>query len=141
MSREYAERRIKDALRQANGNVTRARQQIIAWTYEDAKLLHELVKPHINGIVAYQLERMIAAEDEGEQGAQEQAVVKKVVAAGGSAKPNEFGIELLKAVASSNPTMFGQEIYTNTPKRGKASKQHMDALRQLASKSSPDTSE
>lgn len=125
MSREYAERRIKEALRQSNGNATRARQQIIAWTYEDAKLLYELVKPHLNGIVAYQLERVLAGRDE-ETAA---APAKKTAVSG---KPNEFGIEILKAVASSNPTMFGQEVYASPPKRGKASKRHMDALKSIA---------
>ncbi len=129
MSMEYAERRIKEALRQAGGNVTRARQQIIAWTYEDAKLLHALAKPHLNGIVAYHVERVVSGRSEA---ANAPAPDTPQIA-----EEEEFGIEILKAVASTNAAIFGQEGHGGQAKRGRASKQHIDAIRQMASKSKP----
>ena len=63
MSREYAEKRIKDALKQARGNATKARQQIIAWTNEDPKLLQALAQPHLTGIVAHAINRVIYKQE------------------------------------------------------------------------------
>lgn len=128
MSSEYAERRIKEALKQANGNVTRARQQVIAWTYEDAKLLHALTAPHLTGIVAYNIERILSGRSDTEK---EKPRAKKppVIV------DNEFGIEILKAVAASGAVRFGQENNAARGKRGQASRQHIDALRQMADRS------
>ena len=59
MSLEYAERRIIKALEAAKGNPTRARQQIIAWSHDDPKLLLALARPHLTGIVAHAVNRVI----------------------------------------------------------------------------------
>lgn len=128
MSREYAERRIKEAIKKANGNAMRARQQIIAWTMEDTKLLDALTRPHLNGIVAYNVERVMS----GRSNAKEEPVPEKPLAG-----EDEFGIEILKAVAASDAAIFGREN-SGAPmaKRGRASKQHIDAIRQMASKKS-----
>ncbi len=129
MSRDYAERRIKEAIRLSKGNMIRARQQVIAWTYEDAKLLHELTKPHLTGIVAYNIERVLSGRSaKVEKPASPQ---KPVV------RDEEFGVEILKAVAASNAAVFGQEGNAAPAKRGKASRQHIDAIHQIASKSKP----
>ena len=63
MSREYAENRIADALSQSNGNPTRARQKVIAWAFEDPKLLQALTQPHMTGIVAHAVNRVIHKQD------------------------------------------------------------------------------
>lgn len=126
MSKEYAERRIKDALRLANGNAARARQQVIAWTFEDAKLLHALTAPHLTGIVAYNIERILS----GRAGDSEAPPPKKPQVTA----QDEFGIEILKAVAASSAVRFGQESYAARGKRGKASKQHIDAIREMAAR-------
>ena len=60
MNREYAEKRIRDALKASGGNVTAARQQVIAWAFDDTKLLHELVAPHITGIAAHAVNNVAA---------------------------------------------------------------------------------
>jgi hypothetical protein len=128
MSSEYAERRIKEALKQANGNATRARQQVIAWTYEDAKLLHALTAPHLTGIVAYNIERILSGRSDTKR---DQPMPKKPKVE----IDNDFGIEILKAVAASDAVRFGEESYAARAKRGKASRQHIDAIRQMASRS------
>lgn len=130
MSREYAEQRIKEALKKAGGNAVKARQQVIAWTYEDAKLLHALTKAHLTGIVAYNIERILAgrgaAEDHPVPDSPKKSQSQK-------AKDEEnFGMELLKAVAGNSGATFGLESYSGgARKRPKVSKGHIDAIRAM----------
>lgn len=127
MSREYVENRIKQALQKANGNALKARQQIIAWCYEDAKLLQILTKAHLNGIVAYNIERILA----GRGAAKSESPAPKPIVA-----ENAFGKEILRAVAGDNGAMFGLEGQAGgLARRGKASQQHVDALRMMAARS------
>lgn len=132
MSLEYAERRIKEALKLAKGNATRARQQVIAWTYEDAKLLHALTQNHLTGIVAYHIDRVQTG-----RGAKLKDIPAKPKKAAKS-KGDEFGMEILKAVVNSGE-VFGLESNAAPRKRGQASQQHIDALRQMASKNKTTT--
>ncbi|GJL84459.1 MAG: hypothetical protein DHS20C02_02340 [Micavibrio sp.] len=129
MSREYAERRIKEAIKKTNGNAARAKQQVIAWTIEDTKLLDALTRPHLTGIVAYNIERIMS----GRSAAKEEAPVADKP----PTQEDEFGIEILKAVAASDAAVFGQEGNAPPMKRGRASKQHIDAIRQMTGKSKP----
>ena len=126
--RQYAERRIRDALDKASGNVARARQQIIAWTYEDAKLLHALTKPHLSGIVSYNIERIVS----GRSAAPENPAQPKEEAAPAKAKEENFGLEILKAVAGNNGSTFGLETYS-APRANKptVSKNHIDAIKAM----------
>jgi hypothetical protein len=132
MSLEYAEMRIKEALKLTKGNQMKAQQQIIAWIYEDAKLLHALAKPHLSGIVAYNVERVAsgraAATKKPVPPAEENASAKK------AAKPEQFGLEILKA-AAGNPAIFGLEDLGVPQKRGAASQRHVDAIKAIAAKS------
>jgi hypothetical protein len=132
MSFEYAERRIKEALRQAKGNRTRARQQVIAWTFEDSKLLHELTKHHMTGIVAYHIDRIASGRAEKAQGKDKIPAQRPKIA---KPKGDKFGMEILKAVAATNAEIFGLESPAAPRKRGQASQQHINALQQMASKS------
>ena len=130
MSREYAEGRIKEALKKTNGNAVRARQQVIAWTYEDPKLLHALTKAHLTGIVAYNIERILA----GRGAAEETHTHTQESAKKSDAKDKEenFGMELLKAVAGNGGVQFGMESYSGGgQRRKKVSKSHIDAINAL----------
>lgn len=128
MSREYAEQRIKEALKKTGGNAVKARQQVIAWTYEDAKLLHALTKAHLTGIVAYNIERILAG-----RGAAEEHSIPDAPKQSRSKKEEEnFGMELLKAVAGNSGSTFGLEAYSGgAPKRRQVSKGHIDAIRAM----------
>lgn len=132
MSREYAENRIKDALKQAKGNPTKARQQIIAWTYEDTKLLHELAQPHLTGIVAHAVGRVIHRLDIEE--GQKTEVLPEMPEALDMA-PGTFGEEILRALDDTHSVQFGRESGAAPVRRKKASQSHIDALKQIASKS------
>ncbi len=132
MSREYAEKRIKEALAIAKGNATKARQQIIAWTNEDPKLLQALAQPHLTGIVAHAISRVVyrqEAEDVEEDIPEAPQSLDMA--------PDTFGKEILKALASENTVMFGRDTGVVPAGRKQASQSHIDALKQIASKSKP----
>lgn len=136
MSREYAESRIKEALKLARGNATRARQQIIAWTNEDPKLLQALAQPHLTGIVAHAVNRVVykqGVEDHEDEVPDAPQTLDMA--------PDTFGKEILKALASENTTIFGRDNGAGPARPKQASQSHIDALKQIASKSkSPDGS-
>jgi hypothetical protein len=49
--------------------------------------------------------------------------------------PDTFGKEILKALASDNTVMFGRDSGAPPTRRKQASQSHIDALKQMASKS------
>ena len=127
MSREYAESRIRDALKLAKGNPTKARQQIIAWTNEDARLLQALARPHLTGIVAHAVNHVI--HHQGMAAEEIQAEPQAL-----DMEPSIFGQEILKALQSSDTARFGQESVAPPAHRPKASQSHIDALKRMAGK-------
>lgn len=135
-SRLYVENRIREALKKARGNKNLARQQLIAWTYEDTKLLHALTRPHLDGIITYNIDRLLSGRSEAakEEGMNGKAPAKtQPPAAARKPKADDFGMELLRAVAASDATIFGQEAGAPSAKRGQASRRHVDALMKMAS--------
>ncbi len=121
MSNEYAESKIRDALTLHNGNVVRARQQILLQSHDDIELLRALAKPHIDGIIAYQVERVASGRAEIEKRHPEKPT---------PTMEEHFGMNLLRAVASSDADIFGHES-ANFSKRHGASKQHIDAIHKM----------
>jgi len=134
MSQDYATGRIKEALKRAKGNRLRAKQQVMAWAYEDTKLLHELTKAHLAGIVAYNIDRVASGRADKSKVAANKTVKPKT-SKKAAAGDDQFGMEILRAAASSDGAIFGQESYAAQASRGGASKRHADTLRMLASKS------
>lgn len=130
MNRDYAESKIREALKASGGNATRARQQVTAWAFEDTKLLHELVAPHITGIVAHAVNRVMNTKEKPVAAAPAVDPVK--VATG---KGEVFGMEILKAIALGNPAQFGLESGSGVSvKKQQASQRHIDAIRQMVAK-------
>ena len=135
MSLEYAERRIAEALKLAKGNQARARQQVIAWALNDDKLLKALTKSHLSGIVAYNIERVASGRAAAARKAQK-PVQRAAAAAQNTKKEADFGVELLRAVASSSSEVFGLENGSAGIGRPKqVSQNHINAIRAIASKS------
>ena len=133
MSQDYVISKIKQALKIARGNETKARQQIIAWTYEDTKLLHDLAKPHMTGIIAHAISRVKRMEERGEDTIKPEPVSTPI---SDPELDGTFGIELLKAIAEGGSAKFGTDGGDRpAPKRGAASQQHIDALKLMAQKS------
>ncbi len=130
MSREYAESRIREALKLAKGNSTKARQQIMAWTFEDARLLQALARPHLTGIVAHAINRVVYHQDmvEGDEEDIPEAPQSLDMA------PDTFGKEILQALQSTNTAQFGRESAVPPVGRKQASQSHIDAMKQIARK-------
>jgi hypothetical protein len=128
MSLAYVENRINEALKQSKGNETRARQIVIKWCEEDSKLLQGLTRAHLNGIVAYNIERVASGRS-----AKSKTTKAPAKPAAKSKDKEKFGMEILKAVVSSS-TMFGLESGAAPRKKGQASQQHIDAIKKLANK-------
>ena len=124
MSREYAEDKIREALRMHGGNVALARKQVMLWSHDDAALMRAIASPHLDGIIAYQVERVASGRAELEKRHPETTPEVK--------EEEDFGMNLLRAVAASDSAVFGMEDSTR-PKRKTASKQHIDAIHKMAS--------
>ena len=132
MTLDYADHKLSEALRLANGNAAKARRQIQAWFYEDPKLLMELTRPHWNGIVAYAVDRAISREKRGETPAKAKKVSAKSKKAEGP-----IGKEMLRSFVSDHAAKFGHESSSGAPmpSRKAASQDHVDALHLIAAKS------
>ncbi|MGB4057411.1 MAG: hypothetical protein WBK77_04945 [Alphaproteobacteria bacterium] len=123
---EYAEDRIREALKKHKGNALKSRKQVIEWALEDELLMLGLVKPHLNGIVAYNIERV--ASGRSDKAKSLEPLAKKIKS---STAKDRFGMEILKAVVAENAAQFG---FDDKPARPKgASQSHVDAIRKLAS--------
>lgn len=131
MSWDYVEQKIKEALHLHRGNGTRARQQIISWAMEDAKLLRTLVKPHMVGITAHAINRVKSGKTRPEPVAQAPKQAK-------SGQEDSFGMDILKAIAGGNSAQFGQENYNPPRRKQGVSQQHIDAINEMIRKSGGD---
>lgn len=128
MSREYAEDRIRDALKLCKGNPTKARQQVIGWAAEDQRLLLALSHPHLTGIVAHAINRVIYRQGmESERGPEIPATPKPLNMA-----PDTFGKQILNALSSHDTPVFGLEGNSAPARQKKASQSHIDALKKMA---------
>lgn len=127
MSLEYADKCVAEALKAADGNQTKARQLIINQAMSDMQLLQALTRHHLKGIVAYHVERVASGRATKPQQAAEKP--QKVA----TATDDEFGMEILKAIANSSSAVFGMETYASpTRNKTQASQQHINALKQMA---------
>ncbi len=124
MSREYAEDKIREALRINGGNIALSRKQIMIWAHDDAALMRAIASPHLDGIIAYQVERVASGRAELENRHPSETPKEK------PKEDDNFGMNLLRAVAASDATVFGQDNVI-TPKRKQASKQHIDAIHKM----------
>lgn len=132
MSWEYVEKRVKEALKLTGGNATRARQMVIAWTNEDSRLLQGLAQPHLTGIVAHAVSRVINKKEQPE--------VIPPTPQEEEDPAHEFGMQILRTIASGSTAQFGLEGAERPQKKQAASQRHIDAIRQLTGrKNSGDT--
>lgn len=125
MSREYSIVKIKEVLHATRGNAVKARQMVIAQAMEDPKLLKELVKPHMVGIVAHAVNRVVSGKTEPAPIAQAQT----------QEEDDSFGMDILKTIAGGDTAQFGQESYGRPMKKQGVSKAHIEAIREMIRKS------
>ena len=130
MSDCSVETRIREALSRAGGSVARARIQILDEAARDHDLLYGLTRPHLSGIVAYAVDRVVRKKAAPADSPPAEPAIQ--------ALPGEaFGKELLKALALGDPARFGEESFSASARRGGASQRHIDAIRLIAGESSP----
>jgi hypothetical protein len=127
MNRDYSEGKIREALKLSGGNSTKARQQVIAWAFDDTKLMHELMAPHMTGIVAHAINHVMTSKPK----APRPAVPEE--AEGGKGN-DPFGMEILRSIALGNPAQFGLESGSTSLKKQEASQRHVDAIKQMVAK-------
>lgn len=132
MAQTYLENRIDEALRKSKGNQTKARQLVTSMALEDDQLLLALSKPHLNAIVAHAISHhaSVAKKKKTKSADDDIPAVPKGVKDG-----EGFGLDLLKALGGNNVPKFGKEEAAPPVKKVKASTQHVNALKLMASKS------
>lgn len=128
MSREYAEQLIKNALKRAGGHPGKARQEIIAKTYEDHKLLLGLTQGHLTGIVSLWVNRVIT-----KMAKEPDPVPEKPT--GLDMEEDTFGKAILSAMQGSDAGEFGLETGASRSGKRQASKSHIDTMKFLAQQS------
>lgn len=135
MNRDYSEAKIREALKLSGGSAARARQQIIAWAFDDPKLMHELIAPHMTGIVAHAINHVVNTRSR--KAPPPPAV--PTTAKKESGEKDAFGMEILKAIALGNPAQFGLETGNATSSKQAASQRHVDAIRAMVAVSKKKT--
>jgi len=129
MTRQYAENKIREALAQAQGNTTKARQLVGGWALEDARLMQELCRPHLTGIIAHAVGRVVHQQEVPPAPIPDMPEPLNMPA-------GAFGREILGALSGTGAT-FGDEIYSgqtghfSSGGRKPASKSHIEAIRRL----------
>ena len=131
MTRDYSAAKIEEALKTAKGNSQIAQKLIIAKAIQDPKLLIELVKPHLTGIVGHAVNHVIKKQQTKSQNTQPEP--KK--AQSNNRKKDSFGLDILKTIAGGDTAQFGQESYARPVPKKSASQSHIDAIQQMIKKS------
>lgn len=131
MNRDYAERRIRDALKITRGNHAKARRQIMNWALEDPRLLQGITAPHMTGIVAHAINRVEHKINNPDP----EPIPEPLVEAVEGNDNAGFGLEILKAIAKDNASTFGLDTAPPPGKRGQASQRHIDAIQHMVKKS------
>ncbi len=136
--------RIKEALYNADGNATKAIQQITAWSQQDHQLLHALTRAHLGGIVAYHVERVSSGKSVQDKPApsarrpvKNAAAVKPEKRRVDVRKGSPFGQAILRAASSPKASIFGLESYDAPTRDDKISQRQIDAMKHIASFSHP----
>lgn len=136
MSWNYAEEKIRQALAQSKGNATRARQMIIEQASDDPKLMMALVRPHMTGITAHAVSRVMNNKTKPEPVKTDQKPANSSEGtAPKSKKKDSFGMDILKTIAGGHTAQFGQEGNGIAGKRPQVSQRHIDAINMMIDKS------
>jgi hypothetical protein len=95
-------------------------------------LLLEMTRPHLNGITAYAIQRvlnrMMKSDDEILEEEAQDAVMS-------SSKKDQLGKDILRGFASKDAPQFGQESVSVPLRKKAASQSHIDTMQMLAAAS------
>ncbi len=118
-SKEYVAGRVRSALAEAKGNVSTARQMLIAECGRDPRLMRGLVGPYLPGIVAHAIGRSAKAR-----------AAPRTAQLPADALDTVLG-QLGRAIGETRLPR-GMTALTEPPSRPEAGARHQDAIRQLA---------
>ena len=135
MSPSYAETRLLEALKLSNGNLAKSRKLIAEWCRQDQQLLYELCRPHMTGVIAHAMDRVLSNKFQSELKPSSSGARSQISKQSSSKSDEDFGKELLKNFAMGQPVKFAQESFGAPIQKRKASQSHIDAIRRLAKKS------
>lgn len=127
MTWNYARERIREALKDAKGNPSRAQTALAKEALNDARLLAELAGPHLKGIVAHAVAHVIHEQTAAPENHPDQTEALNMPL-------DTFGRELLGALSGRNTPRFAQETAAPPTGRKAASKAHIDAIKRIAKK-------
>lgn len=127
MSRDYALSRVRDALEKSGGNHLKAQRLLVQWLENDHTLLAGLVAPHMPGILAHAITHVLNPEQLKKAPKELKVQAEQV---------GEFGEALLSSLKGgrSEGVGFGEPAPRNLGRPGAASKKHIDAINQIASR-------
>lgn len=139
----YARDRVRDALKEAKGNVPQAQRLLLAWMDFDELLLRAIAEPHLRSIAGYALQSQLFDEAEEQHAAQTATPVpdvpkpvKQQAAATeeNAADADAFGLALLQNVTGGARAQQFGFVTDEMDAPQKTSARHIEAILQLAGK-------
>jgi hypothetical protein len=127
MSWDYARRNILEALKKSKGSATRAQALVADAAMKDNRLLVELAQPHLKGIIAHAVARVIHEQTSPPEEHPDQPSMIDM-------SLDTFGRELLGALSGRNTPKFAQEDAAPPTGHKAASKAHIDAINRIVKK-------
>ena len=140
---DYAQSRVRDALKEAKGNVPQAQRLLLAWMDFDELLLRAIAEPHLRSIAGYALQSQLFDEVEEKHTAQSFApvpgthvpVTKQPPAGEKAAEETAtFGLALLQNVTGGTRAQQFGFVTDEMDAPQKTSARHIEAILQLAGK-------
>lgn len=132
MAWDYARACVTEALKEAKGNAARAQRLLTDRALTDNRLLAELAAPHLKGILAHAVGRVL---HEQTRPPEDHPVFPEAL----DMPLDAFGRDLLNALAGRNTARFSQEDMVPRPARKAASLQHIETIRKIARKTDKPT--
>ena len=140
---DYARDRVRDALKEAKGNVPQAQRLLLAWMDFDELLLRAIAEPHFRSIAGYALQSQLFDEAEGTYAAEVSAPVPDTanpvmkqpsVKKKDDADIGTFGLALLQNVTGGTRAQQFGFVTDEMEAPQKTSARHIEAILQLAGK-------
>lgn len=130
MSWNYARHAVLEALKKSKGSAARAQTQLMSEVLKDNRLLVELSQPHLKGIIAHAISKVIHEQTNPPEDHPDapEAIDMPL---------DTFGRELLGALKGRNTPKFGQEDAAPPTGHKAASKAHIDAINKIVSPNKP----
>ncbi len=131
MSRDYADKKIKQALQVNDNDIKRTSRDIIELCVRDHDFLLGITEPFLRGIIGHSVQRVAKPELK----TADKTLEPKVLDVEALSAQTGLGADIVKTVIGSKGHKFGTQDKTRSTlgRKTKASKKHVDAMKMLAS--------